>query len=166
MKRKFDFIIWDNKDYYRDIFRFYPRQTHVHSFNDVPPKSWKEVYKVYYSWAIIRQYYDENGKIFSSAKLFNMDFDECSIIPDLYGIINYVDETEDIYDMPTWGQPAADWTIQKIKISENNIYYQFYVFNNVTNQGYRFRLDSDEKDLFCKYLDSINEYALAHGEAI
>lgn len=51
MKKKFDFVLDDDPGINRTILRFYPRHTHVHSFNDDPPKSWEEVYKVYYSWA-------------------------------------------------------------------------------------------------------------------
>lgn len=49
MKRKIDFILRNDEGFYKDIFRFYPRSTFVHSFNDNPPKNWDEVYKVYYS---------------------------------------------------------------------------------------------------------------------
>ena len=62
MKRKFDFVLYNNRGLYRDVIRFYPRSSHVHSFNDDPPTNWEEVYKVYYSWAIIRQYYKSNDR--------------------------------------------------------------------------------------------------------
>ena len=57
MKNKLDFIIDEDSQIYRTIFRIYPKSTTIHSFDENPPKTWKEVYKVYYSFAIIIQYY-------------------------------------------------------------------------------------------------------------
>lgn len=96
MKRKFDFILNKNK-FHQDIFRFYPRLSSVHSFNDAPPKSWDEVYKVYYYWAIIRRHFDDNGKIESESSqiLFQMHCDECSRIQELSESIKYVEEDTD-----------------------------------------------------------------------
>lgn len=167
MKRKFDFILKNWKGYYRDILRYYPRRTHVHSHNEKPPKTWEEVYKVYYSWAIIRQYYDDNieNKIENSKILFALDCDECSQLPNLSGIIKYVMETGEVFNDPTFGQPAGDWCIKKNK-SEDFEYYFFQVFNNWTNQGYRFSLNKNETLEFCEWLDKINQYALEHGEEI
>lgn len=51
MKRKMDFEIRRDNDYCRDIFRFYPRRTHVHGFRNTPPADWSEVYKVYYEFS-------------------------------------------------------------------------------------------------------------------
>lgn len=51
-ERKLDFVLKERNGY-RLIFRFYPKQSHCHSFNDKPPTSWNEVYKVYYSYAIL-----------------------------------------------------------------------------------------------------------------
>ena len=168
MKRKFDFVLEDWKGYHRDIFRYYPRRTHVHSHNENPPKTWEEVYKVYYSWAIIRQYYDDNieNKIENSEILFLLDCDECSQLPNLSGIIKYVMETGKVFNYPTFGQPAGDWCIKKKKESEDCEYYFFQVFNNWTNQGYRFTLNKNKTLEYCEWLDKINQYALKHGEEL
>ena len=56
-KRKIDFILNERRGY-RLIFRFYPKRSSCHSFNENPPKSWNEVYKVYYSYAILEEYDD------------------------------------------------------------------------------------------------------------
>ena len=178
MKRKFDFVLSQNS-YHRDIFRFYPRSSDVHSFNDDPPKNWDEVYKVYYSWAIIRQYFDDDieGKIASeeSEVLLDMGLDECSRIPELSEIIKSVILTGKPFDYPTFGQPAGDWYVaqgngrydwDKNKYDEDYKYYNFRVFNNWTNQGYRFTLDKEIALKFCDYLDMINDYALKHGKGI
>lgn len=179
MKKKFDFVLDDDSGIGRTIFRFYPRHTHVHSFNDDPPKSWGEVYKVYYSWAIIRQYYeykDDNSgsKIVpeESDVLLNFGFgcDECSMLPDLAAEIEYVIETGETYDQPTFGLPAGEWRIEKHEGDDctGTHYedYHFQVFNNFTNQGFRFVLDKDKTLKFCDWLDMINQYALKHGEGI
>ena len=175
MERKFDFILRDDKGFFRDVFRYYPRRTHVHGFHEEPPKLWKDVYKVYCSWAILRQYYDEktDNKIESSQVLFELDCDECSEIPNLSGIIKQVIETGETFERLTMGQPAGDWCIKQRKgrYSWNDKdkeyeYYDFQVFNNWTNQGYRFSLDKDEVVKFCEWLDSINQYALEHSEGI
>lgn len=39
MKHHFDFIIEEEKDSEKIIMRFYPRQSHVHGFDEnIPPK--------------------------------------------------------------------------------------------------------------------------------
>ena len=117
MKRKFDFTIYDDKCLYRDVIRFYPRSSHVHSFNDDPPTNWEKVYKVYYSWVIIRQYYKSNDQNSiqprSTKKLFDMSMDECSMLPDLSTIIKDIVNTGKTFDYPTMGQPAGDWKIER-----------------------------------------------------
>lgn len=171
MKRKMDFEIRRKGDYRRDIFRFYPRRTHVHGFRDNPPADWSEVYKVYYSWAIIRQYFDDNGIMPErSIVLLNIPYDENSRLPDLAKIIKYVMETGETFDVPTFGQPAGDWKIVKDAGKDDFLgdyeYYHFQVFNSMTDQGFRFTLDKKQAMTFCDWLDQINEYALKHGEGI
>ena len=61
-----DFIL--NKNKYSCIkFRLYPRLSHMHSFDDEPPKDLEGVYKVYYSWCILEAknncYSDESDDI-------------------------------------------------------------------------------------------------------
>lgn len=173
MKQKFDFVLYDCK-YYRDVFRFYPRRTHVHGFYDNSPDTWDEVYKVYYSWAIIRQYYDDSDEhnIKNSRVLFDMSCDECSMVPNLSGIIKNVLDTGEIFDYPTHGEPAGDWIIEKDLYLNYYFdeyceeYCRFKVFNSSTDQGYRFSLNKEETLKFCDWLDMINQYALKHSEGI
>lgn len=178
MKKHFDFVLGDDPGLDRTIFRFYPRSTHVHGFYDDPPKNWEEVYKVYYSWAIIKQYYeyrnDDSGtKIVPEDSVVLLDFgcDECSMLPDLAVVIKHVMDTGEIYDEPTFGLPAGDWRIEKYEwddeyFNEHHESYQFYVFDNFSNQGFRFVLEKEEVLKFCDWLDMINQYALDHGEGI
>jgi len=42
MKRKLDYII-ESDDDCRLVFRFYPRSSSCHSFNEEPPKSWGDI---------------------------------------------------------------------------------------------------------------------------
>lgn len=169
-KRKFDFILVENR-IYRDILRIYPNNTYIHSFDDNLPETWDDVYKVYYSFAIIRQYFDDNNKniVDYSDILLDMHVDECSIIPNLSQFILYVIDTGETYDYPTLGQPAAEWkiekktyTIQEVSLNEEIFEfrenYNFSVFNNWTNQGYRFSFDKDTTLLFCDWLNKVNEY--------
>lgn len=175
MKRKMDFTLMED-DYRKVIFRFYPRQTFVHGFEiDYCPKTWEEVYKVYYSFAIIQYYKDDNGNIEteSADRLLYMYCDECSQIPNLKEIIEYIMNNDDyVYDYPTIGQPAIDWKISKRKgvyewkDNEPYEYYNFEMFDNWLNVGYRFTLDRKQVEEFCKYLDKINQYALEHSVPI
>ena len=82
MKRKLDFVIYES-DTYRMTFRFYPKKSHCHSFNDELPKTWPDVYKVYYSWAILKQLKNENGNIEKTVILFMAHCDECSVIDEI-----------------------------------------------------------------------------------
>lgn len=174
MKRKMDFTLMES-DYRKVIFRFYPRQTFVHGFSDYCPKTWKEVYKVYYSFAIIQYHKDDNGNIESESadRLLYMYCDECSQIPNLKAIIEYIMDNDDyVFDEPTFGQPAIDWKISKRKGvykwkgNEPYEYYNFEMFDNWLNVGYRFILNRKEVEEFCKYLDKINQYALDHSVPI
>lgn len=172
MKQKIDFIL-HNDWFYKDIFRFYPRRTHVHGFDDDPPNNWSEVYKVYYTWAIIRQYYDDQSGFITpeeSETLFEIEMDECSMIPNLPNIIRHVMGTGETFNYPTFGQPAGDWKIELHTYEDADgdscEWYKFQVFDNWTNQGIRFTLNKEETLKFIEYLERINQYALEHSEGI
>ena len=81
-KRKIDFVL-NEKDDERLIFRFYPRKSSCHSFGDEPPKCWEDVYKVYYSYAIIKQWKFEPEEQWESEIMFREPCDECSIIDEI-----------------------------------------------------------------------------------
>ena len=81
-KRKIDYII-EERDNRRLIFRFYPRQSSCHSFGNEPPKSWDEVYKVYYSYAIISQWKHEPDSQWESDVKYYEHCDESSIIDEI-----------------------------------------------------------------------------------
>lgn len=157
MKRKIDFILRNNEGFYKDMFRFYPRSTSVHSFNDNPPKNWDEVYKVYYSWAILRQY--DYGK---TEKMLYFSCDENSEIPNLSNLIRQVIKTKKDLVVRAAGQPAGDWYIYYktyYTLDNEEDYLEFHIFNSFTHQGYKFIFTLDDCNKFCKYIDKVNDYA-------
>ena len=62
------------------MFRFHTGDSHCHSFNDIPPCSWSDVYKVYYAYDIVYRYrFESGGKQHELCeKLLETHFDECS----------------------------------------------------------------------------------------
>ena len=157
MKRKIDFILRNNEGFYKDMFRFYPRSTSVHSFNDNLQKNWDEVYKVYYSWAILRQY--DYGK---TEKMLYFSCDENSEIPNLSNLIRQVIKTKKDLVVRAAGQPAGDWYIYYktyYTLDNEEDYLEFHIFNSFTHQGYKFIFTLDDCNKFCKYIDKVNDYA-------
>lgn len=168
MNTKWNYVLSENK-YSRLLFRVYPKQTYIHSFDNEPPKTWDKVYKVYYSWAIIKQYKNDYGIIEpeSSKRLMYMYCDECSNVVGLHEIIRWVIENQKEYNYPTIGQPAGDWKIDIRKgirewnNNESYEYYDFQVFDNWDNNGFRFTLDKNQTEDFANWLEQMNERALA-----
>ena len=164
MIKHFDFCVNDKQGWYRDIIRQYPKTTHVHGFGDKIPKEWKQVYKTYYSWRILRQRYDKKGNIIPERTeiLLSMTWDEASVFPNLAKSIEYIVETGEDALLRPLGQPGGEWKISK------NIFrrecYDFEVFDNYYNTGYRFTLTPEQLTDFCKWLDMVNDYALSRGE--
>lgn len=181
-KRKLDYILSKSEDE-RLIFRFYPRQSHCHSFNDESPKSWKEVYKVYYSYAIIKQWRFCSSEQWESEIMFEEPCDECSIIDEIAerclllsdGYKTF--EREDGERIPLLDEEVfpfgmgTSWTISKIEISDydddsiKHISYKFILFDYF-NKGFRFVIEQENIRLFGEYLRECCEYMLAHGEGI
>ena len=171
MVRHMDFMIVDDIDV-KIKFRFYPRSSHMHSFDEEePPKSLKDVYKVYYSWGILvsKNYsFDENNQDWTTwDRVFYMRCDECSVLEILPKIIrNIIDNKQARRKVLAFGQPGSDWEIQYIENGEDEEYYIVNVFNNFTDKGFRFIVDIDKFKDFAEYIDGINQYMLEHGEPI
>lgn len=171
--RKIDFILYEDKDEVL-IFRFYPRLSSCHSFNDIPPTKWEEVYKVYYSYKIFKRYKDDNYTYI----LFDCGCDECSIIDEVAERIKYiVDDKKEVtithmknkeYTVELLGKeviPRGDgvsWIINEYK--QHDIYE--IILWNFDETGYRFYLKKDKLKEFGKYLNECCEYMLAHGDPI
>lgn len=162
--RKIDFVIADEtSEHYREqiIFRFYPRGSSCHSFNESLPKTWDDVYKVYYSYSIfVKNYID--GDLANYEKIFEMPCDECSCLTYLAEYIrNMIDNDKPSIKVITYGQPGSDWVIER----QSNR-FQFIIWNNFSGKGYRYNLPADRVEEFCKYLDEVNDYMLKHGNPI
>ena len=171
-KRKIDFVLYEDDDEIL-IFRFRPRQSSCHSFNEKPPTKWEEVFKVYYSYSVFRRWKEDNN----IEMLFDCYCDECSAIGEVSArierIVNgerqvtvsrkdkeYVIEllNNEIYDFGD----GVSWIINECK---NPNYYEVVMWK-YDEIGYRFYLEKDKLKKFGEYLNECNEYMLAHGDPI
>ena len=186
-KRKLDFILHEEPGH-QIIFRFYPKSSSCHSFNEEPPKSWDEVYKVYYNYAILEKYdyihylSEENEKepCWICEKVFDGSFDECSIIDEVgsacldlvKGITSWTVDDDTFEYLDNWFLPFGDgikWRIHKFKRyllnKQEEDAFEIEVFNQ-KNIGYRFTLDTDQLKEFGEYLIDCCNYMLQHGKSI
>ena len=141
----------------------------MHSFNENPPKSFDDVYKVYYSWRITRGEKDEFGRNANQHSVFSMPVDECSALEHLeYDINDMLEQKKKKIDVFSFGQPGSMWTIiyhphrifsddgEEI-IDEENGVLLFQVFDNYTNAGYRFDLEVKEAKALSKLLTYVGK---------
>lgn len=184
-KRKIDYLI-EQSDNERLIFRFYPRQSSCHSFGDEPPKSWFDVYKVYYSYAIIKQWKFNSDARWESEVMFYEHCDECSIIDEIgHRCLLLADglevfKREDGEEIKLLNQRilpfgmGTEWTILKRTCVEygyededdiKHTYYDFMLFA-YGDKGFRFTLDERNIKTFGEYLIGCCEYMLTHGDPI
>lgn len=183
MKRKLDYIIKEDKEFFeRIVFRFYPRQSHCHSFNEEPPKTYEDIYKVYFSWAILLQDIDENGNVEDTKTLYREYCDECSRIYSIALFCNLLANGKEWYE-PDAGEPyeildnefhslgsGTSWVIHKIppiyKISKQQ--ENMYAFDlwGFSGKGFRFYLPHYRLKEFADYLQGCSDYMLVHGESI
>ena len=185
-KRKIDYII-KQSDNERLIFRFYPKQSSCHSFGDEPPKNWNEVYKIYYSYAIIKQWRFNSDYEWESEVMFYESCDECSIIEEVgQRCLLLADgyetfEREDGDRIPLLDQRiipfgmGTEWTISKhvctgygYDENDEDITYTYYTFMLFDYFGKGFKFDLNEKNIksFGEYLLGCCDYMLAHGDPI
>ena len=177
-KRKIDYII-EHADDERLIFRFYPRQSSCHSFGNEPPKNWDDEYKVYYSYAIIKQWKLDTEDQWDSEVMFYEDCDECSIIDEVgHRCLLLADglevfKREDGKEIQLLNQRmfpfgmGTEWTISKRTCVEYGkyAYYDFVLFD-YGDKGFRFSLNEKDMKSFGEYLLRCCEYMLAHGDPI
>ena len=154
--RNLDFVLVDGVRWVpRVIFRFYPCHSHMHSFDENLPKSYEDVYKVYYCWAVLERQVDDKGDpIGNSNRIFGMDCDECSAITELGGAIKEIamNNPEDCSEqtLMSLGQPGSIWEIKRISNGEwiDGVWVddtksgkiQISVWNNHSQLGYCFIL--------------------------
>ena len=181
-RRKIDFANHDNNDE-RLIFRFYPRQSHCHGFGSEPPKSWNDVYKVYYAYSVIRQFKDD-GKCEGSDIVFATGCDECSVIDEVAEYCARISNGEksvcvkrpdgeevnmELLDNEIFTFAyGVDWKITDTGVQHRETLEPLYMIEMFDHMdvGYRFRLYESELAEFGKYLRYCCEYMLEHGEPI
>ena len=145
------------------IFRFFPRDSHCHGFGDKPPKNWKGVYKVYYAWDIV-QFGKWRGEIINCEQksLFDMPWDECSVLTDLGNhILAIIDKEYSESHLNGMGMPTSKWDIEI-----DGPIVTFTVWNDPDMNGYRFRLYKEKAREFAEFINTINEHMLENGEPI
>lgn len=181
-KRKIDYII-EQEDDERLIFRFYPRQSSCHSFGDEPPKSWSDVYKVYYSYAVIKQCRFNPEDKWKSEIMFYEHCDECSEIDEVGqrcllladGIEVFKrDDGREIQLLDNRILPfgiGTNWTISKNTWTDwedenvKHTYYKFTLFDYF-DKGFRFSINEKDVKAFGEYLLGCCEYMLTYGDPI
>ena len=174
-KRKIDFILGEN-ELYKTVFRFYPRRSSCHSFNEEPPKSWQDVYKTYFYYRIIKIYKDEDGNCDGYEVLYDSYCDECSIIGEVGTRLKYLSEGKKeviiTRNNDTWNVKLLDNEIYTFadctfwNISEgrhDNYRFELFRYDDV---GYRFWLLKEKAYKFGEYLLECCEYMLEHGDPI
>lgn len=174
MINKLDFTLSEDL-----IFRFYTSKSSCHGFHDYSPKSWDEVYKVYYSYDIL----DIDGEV-----LFHQFCDEGSCIDEVSfvcdklsdGIKEITKEDGTIISLLNHELRAlgygTSWIINEVKRinfiytddeeTEYSIYN--YIFNlfDWNDVGFRFELDVNKMKEFGKYLSECCEYMLKNSVGI
>lgn len=181
-KKKIDYII-EHSDNERLVFRFYPRSSSCHSFGDEPPKCWKDVYKVYYSYAIISQWRFNPDDQWESEVVFSANCDECSIIDGIGqscllladGLeVFQREDNKKIHLLDQRVRPLGmgiEWMISKKVWTDwedeyiKHTYYEFILFD-YCNKGFRFTINKEDMKSFGEYLLGCCEYMLTHGDPI
>lgn len=170
-----DFVIKED-DNEELIFRFLPKESNCHSFNDKPPTKWGEVYKVYYSYKIFKKWKDDN----STQEMFRCGCDECSVIDEVAARIKYIIEGKKTVTINYHNKeyiiellnkeiiPYGDgvsWIINETtNILKEKIYeIILWKYNGI---GYRFYIKKNKLKEFGEFLYKCCEYMLAHGDPI
>ena len=168
-KRNIDFVLYEGEDEIL-TFRFYPRQSSCHSFDDSLPSKWEDVYKVYYSYSIFKR--DKNDGFINV--LFEVNCDECSVIDEVAARIALIvdgkrsvtlDNGRFIELLNNEVQPMGDGVSWEIKECRTPNEYEVVMWD-FDNTGYRFTLEKNELKAFGEYLNECCEYMLAHGDPI
>lgn len=136
---------------------FRPEDTNIHSFDNNPPKTWNDVYKVYYSYKIEEVWSFEDE--YSCETVLDTGFDECSCMPYLAEVLEHFDDEakNNILKVRPFGD-GVDWEIERFYLEYQKMnYYTFKLFNG--SIGCRFTLSEKELYDFIVWLKYINEYA-------
>lgn len=156
-----DFILHEN-EFSKLVFRFLPELSHCHSFNEQPPKSWNEVYKVYYAYEIVEQW--NYGGFIDEFTRFAAMPDECSIIDRVANFIEHFEEWSFDHETFTPMGDGVQWKVRKDSFkNQQGFAFELWDYNNM---GYRMFLPEEKCIAFAKFLNDCCEYMLAHGEPI
>lgn len=157
MEKNFAFLLKKSDD--ETIgFRFFPKRSHVHGFGDECPKSWGEVYKVYYDWCIYHTIFGERSSFYV--------WDEGSVLLDVANAITRLaaaDKTDSSL-LNAFGD-GADWDIRYVVNKDVELHnFEFCVWNH--HNGFRFNLERDDALRFAAFIRKTLAYMLEHSEPI
>lgn len=178
MKKYIDFVLEENM-FYTKIFRFYPRKSSCHSFNENSPKTWQEVYKVYCHYSIFKRWKNDN----SIEWLFRSECDEGSMILEVATRIEYISlGKKEVVIKDKFGKnhtiklleneihsfgDGVSWTINEYSswFNPQSLIYEIVLWNS-NKIGFKFSITQDRLKEFGKYLNDCCEYMLKHGVPI
>lgn len=158
---KFEFIIEEDGDS-KVIFRFLPQESHCHSFNEHPPKSWDDVYKVYYAYEVVDHWIEDEEE--REDLLFSTTYDECSAIGFVSNFLNNFDWDCFHHEIFTPIGSGVQWKLKR-RMSNQKCGICFELWKPC-NMGYRMFMTQEKAHQFGVFLNDCCEYMLAHGEPI
>lgn len=167
---KFDFVLYDDDDFEKLVFRFYPNLSNCFDKNDKPAKKWEDVYNECYYYKILK-YNKHTDKDYSV--VFDSKGDEYSEIYNLSDTLihlsrgqkemeltsplgNFKIKISDDEDFES--DCGVDWRLKKY----NDYDYKFELFRFSDDIGYRFWLPKEKAYKFGEYLNYCCEYVLRH----
>ncbi|MDE6731470.1 MAG: hypothetical protein K2J77_01155 [Oscillospiraceae bacterium] len=157
MEKNFAFLIKKTDDETIGL-RFFPKRSHVHGFGDECPKSWGEVYKVYYAWCIFHTDFGKRSEFYV--------WDEGSALGDLADVITRfvaADKTDSAL-LNAFGD-GADWDIRYYVNAECDMRtFEFCAWS--FHRGFRFNLERDDAVRFAAFIRKTLAYMLEHSEPI
>lgn len=157
MEKNFGFLLKKSED--ETIgFRFFPKRSHVHGFGDECPKSWSEVYKVYYDWCIYHTSFGKRSEFYV--------WDEGSALGDVANVITRFAAANltDSALLNAFGD-GADWDIRYVVNEDVDLHnFEFCVWNQ--HRGFRFFLERDDALRFAAFIRKSLAYMLEHSEPI
>lgn len=170
MKKHIDFLIHSyNCDDDRLILRFYTKKSHVHGFGEEPPKTWKDVYKVYFAYSVLSQ--ELWGTEWKTDVLYEEEADECSCLMDLSYVLGEIisgNSKKEKYDLYPLGDGTSWHLIYHSQKSSFDLKprWEFQLWQSWVHKGYYFMLDENELVKLKDKIDEFLNYMIKHSEGI